>query len=734
MTTPRAAFRWPGLPGATASAARPPLQLHGRWLWLGRVVWALYAVVAVGLAIFHLPTDLTSPAAFRGIGAPHSALLHEGLQSLGLNPAIYAGYRVVLDHLAALVGLVAAALLMRRKSSEVVVLLIALQLTAGVAFLDPPSLIALEATHPLQATLGKVMTITRMTLLLALFFVFPDGRFVPRWGIVPVSIWFAQLVGIMFFPGTVVDTWDWPPLPTALGFALLFGPAIYAQVDRYRRLSGPVERQQAKWAIGGVVVAVIAFVGLNVWLAAQENRLDDSPVRAVLSDFAFNTVFTLAFAAIPIALAIAVLKHRLFAIDVIINRALVYGGLTVGVVALYVLVVVGVGALFRVGDNLVVSLVATALVAVLFQPLRDRLQRGSNRLLYGERDEPYTVISRLGQRLEGTLPTDAILPTIVETVAGALRLPHVAITLGGDGERAVAAATGTPTHDPLRLPLTYHGEVVGELLLARRAPGEDFSPADHRLLADLARQAGVAARAVRLADEARVLAADLQASRERLVTAREEERRRLRRDLHDGLGPRLAALTLRLETARDLLKDDPRADALLADLARRTEEAVADIRRLVYALRPPALDDLGLIGALRQAAEGYGSAGPEITVETGDADGRDMARLPAAVEVAAYRIALEALTNVVRHAAARGCTIRLHLDARDGMLVVEVTDDGRGIAPGQTAGIGLASMRERAAELGGTCVVEAPPAGGTRVCARLPCRPTAGDEREGAAW
>jgi len=155
-----------------------------------------------------------------------------------------------------------------------------------------------------------------------------------------------------------------------------------------------------------------------------------------------------------------------------------------------------------------------------------------------------------------------------------------------------------------------------------------------------------------------------------------------------------------------------------------------DIRRLVYALRPPALDDLGLVGALQQATEGYGQAGPRIVLEVSVADGRSLSQLPAAVEVAAYRIAQEALTNIVRHAAARRCTIRLARDIADGMLIVEVSDDGRGIAPDHVAGIGLGSMRERAAELGGTCVISSLAEGGTRVSARLPCRFTSGDEGE----
>ena len=217
-------------------------------------------------------------------------------------------------------------------------------------------------------------------------------------------------------------------------------------------------------------------------------------------------------------------------------------------------------------------------------------------------------------------------------------------------------------------------------------------------------------RAVRLTEA-------LRRSRERLVTAREEERRRLRRDLHDGLGPRLAGLTLRLETARDRLVPDPQVQVVLTDLADRCRESVADIRRLIYALRPPALDDLGLVSAIRESAAqivaGYGDL--EVTVEAP----ADLGPLPAAVEVAAYRITQEALTNVARHAAARHCLVRLEFDRE--FLHLEIQDDGRGRDSGSAMGVGLASMRERAEELGGSWGINMRAGGGTTVSARLPC-------------
>jgi signal transduction histidine kinase len=270
---------------------------------------------------------------------------------------------------------------------------------------------------------------------------------------------------------------------------------------------------------------------------------------------------------------------------------------------------------------------------------------------------------------------------------------------------------------PLRLPLVYQHEPIGELILAPRAPGEAFTPADRRLLEDLARQAAAAAHAVRLTLDLQRLTTDLQRAREHLVSAREEERRRLRRDLHDGLGPALAAQTLKVGSARALLTRDPSsADALLAGLEADIAAALADIRRLVYNLRPPTLDELGLLGAIRQHAAQYGgngASGLQIAVEAPEA----LLPLPAAVEVAAYRIVQEALTNVVRHAQARTCRIRLTLD--DG-LGLEIADDGVGLPTMRHAGVGLTAMRERAAELGGTCEITPAPGGGTHVCARLP--------------
>jgi signal transduction histidine kinase len=274
----------------------------------------------------------------------------------------------------------------------------------------------------------------------------------------------------------------------------------------------------------------------------------------------------------------------------------------------------------------------------------------------------------------------------------------------------VVEILGDPCPVVLRLPLAFGPEQVGELAVAARRPGEQLSAADRRLLADFARQAGMAAHAVRLTT-------DLQAARERLVTAREEERRRLRRDLHDGLGPHLASQALTLDAARDLLHKDPAAaDSLLAELRGQTQQAVADIRRVVNDLRPPALDDRGLVEALREHAARYAGTGLQVCIA---APGQ-LPPLPAAVDLAAYRIAAEAVTNTARHAAARRCTISLTADAGPGLVTLEVRDDGCGLPASYLPGLGLASMKARASELGGRCRIEGQPGAGTLVVAELP--------------
>ncbi len=537
------------------------------------------------------------------------------------------------------------------------------------------------------------------TCLGLFFYVFPTGQFVPRWTHWLAVCWIAYWGFNNVFLASFIAS---PGLNTVMFLGFL-ASVVPVQVYRYRRVSTLAQRQQTKWVIFGLSVAIVGFL-VTITVITRFSHLIVGPLLYLFLLF------------IPLSLGVAILRSQLWDIDIIINRTLVYSTLTACVIALYVLVVVLLGALFQASGNLLISLLATGLIAVLFQPLRER------RLMFGERDTPYRVISHLGQRLEATLAPEAVLPTIVETVAQALKLPYTAIALQQDGAFVITATHGSAKNGLLHLPLNYQSEQIGELILAPRGHGESFTSADRALLDDLTRQAGVAAHAVRLTTDLQHLTAALQQSRTQLVTAREEERRRLRRDLHDGLGPTLGAITLTAGSARYLYtRDAAAADALMDKLERDIAATVAEIRRLVYALRPPVLDEHGLVAAIRECAMNYATVGEEGGTSTSFALSihapEHLPSLPAAVEVAAYRIAQEALTNVARHARARTCVVCLSLSD---MLQLDITDDGIGLQKGQRLGVGLLSMRERAMELGGTCEVQSLPAGGTRVLARLP--------------
>lgn len=462
-----------------------------------------------------------------------------------------------------------------------------------------------------------------------------------------------------------------------------------ALIHRFGTAKGD-ERQQLKWLAYGVALPIV-LIGLT--LATRNGNLPWAQTVVI----------------IPLAIGIAILRYHLYDIDLLINRTLVYGALTGCVVGLYILVVGGLGVLFRSGGSSGIAFVATGIVAVLFQPLRASLQRGVNHMMYGQRDDPYDVMSALGRRLEESLSPEGVLPGIAEAVQGALKLPYVGIAIRQDGSFTRAADSGSPGDRVLALPLIYQHEIVGRLLLSPRRGDDDLSPADYRLVHDLARQAGAAVHTIRLN-------AELQQARERLVTAREEERRRLRRDLHDGLGPQLGSQTLTLTAVKKLLRHDPdAAETLLDDAMTHAQDAITDIRRLVYQLRPPALDDLGLLGSLRETAARYSHNGLQVTVDPP----KSPPPLPAAVEVACYRIVQEALTNVVRHASATYCAVRLQVDDT---LRLEILDNGIGLGGNYRAGVGVLSMRERAEELGGSCALESRPDGGTVVRAFLPLK------------
>ena len=690
-------------------------RLHGRWLLLVRSGWIVLVVLTLTIFFASLPAYLAQMetpcfGVTCSFGYPTTPEQAQELTSMGLSSADYAVATLVLTLALVVVCLVVSTLIAWRRPDDRMAMLVAFMLVALAPSNVTSTVLALSSPWQLP---NACLFYLAFALFALVFSVFPTGRFVPRWTSLVLVVFLAVLIPFTFFPNTLFalnnQVLSIYYLTWVGEFVILAGIQVY----RYRRVSNPLQRQQTKWVIFGLSVLCIAIVvGNGLYFYSP---FDDP---SSLYNPALNVFIEFLILLLPLSFGFAMLRSRLWDIDILINRTLVYVTLTALLVLVYIGLIIGLQALLRgviSQDNSAVIVLSTLAIAALFLPLRQRIQRMINRVMYGERDEPYAVLSRLASRLEVTLAPESVLPTIVETVAQALKLPYAAIVLKQGNEFIPAASYGLTQDKPFVLPLVYHKETIGQLLLAPRAPGEDFTAADRRLLEDIAHQAGAAAHAVRLT-------ADLERSRERLVTTREEERRRLRRDLHDGLGATLAALHLQAGSIRTLMRHDlAAADAEVLDLQSEIRSAVADIRRLVYELRPPTLDELGLVGAIRQYAAQYDLPGTNngsdeylrVAVEAPE----QLAALPAAVEVAAYRIVQEALTNVVHHAHARNCSVRLLMP--DG-LQLEITDDGVGLPEEQHAGVGLLSMRERATEVGGSCEIESMPGHGTRVLVKLP--------------
>ena len=544
----------------------------------------------------------------------------------------------------------------------------------------------------------------------------PDGHLASRrWWPIPTAVVVGTVLGsVAVSTSPTFDLGTPTPIENPLaraggstivilgifGVILVIGglvASLGAFIVRYRR-SGGDERQQLRWVGVSLGLAVpLAIAGALLW--------DVVPGAALLTG--------LAFLLLPAGIAVAVLRYRLYEIDLVINRALVYGVMTIVVVAGYVAIIGLIGATLSSRGDLFLSLVVTGVVAVCFQPLRERVQRFVNRLMYGERDDPYSAIATLGRTLAASLQLDTVLPTIVETIGQTLALQYVGLALaeGASGEAAIVAEYGVSGAEFLTFPLVHQGIALGELRLAAR-PGERLRERDHRLIADLGPQVAAAVHAVALSQE-------LQLARQRIVELREEERRRIRRDLHDGLGPALAGLTFTLEAVRNLTGSDlQRADELLVAATEQVQTMIGDVRQLIYGLRPPALDQLGLAASLRSLATQESSPGTSVTIDAPNS----MPPLPAAVEVAAYWIAQEALTNVKRHAHAQHCSVRVAVEPTT--LRLEIADNGAGLSNG-SRGIGLHTMKERAAEVGGTCEIGDRTGGGTLVLASLPRLPAA---------
>jgi signal transduction histidine kinase len=482
-------------------------------------------------------------------------------------------------------------------------------------------------------------------------------------------------------------------LPTVVGAAIavvgaaLLVASVASLVVRYRSARG-YERRQLTWIVAGGVVTVAAVLG-DALLPAPAGTVVEAGAGVVL----------------PLALGVAVLRHDLYAMDPVLRRWLTYL-LLAGALAAVTLLVSTVVVSLVGRDRPTYALVLTVVAAVLAAgPLERLARRAIGRMLYGGRGDPYLVVAGLARAIAEASGPEDTMTAVADAARRAVGAPFAKLAVGGTGR---AVSVGTPADTTLSLPVTFHGEEQGVLSLAPRSPAEPFDDLDRRVLGDVAHQAGPAVAAA-------LRTLDLERTREELVVAREEERRRLREDLHDGVGPVLAGLAFTVDAATTHVEPhQTRLAAQLDSVREQARRAIGNVRRVTRGLRPESLDELGLVGALHEIADRHPSA--DIRLEL---DGQlPWPALGAATEVAVLHVVAEAVSNAVRHARAE--SVRVELCAADGLFTARVTDDGPGLPDAPTVGIGLESMRRRTEELGGRFTIGRAGDAGTQVQMEVP--------------
>jgi len=637
-----------------------------------------------------------------------------------------------------------AIIVSRQPGSRVGWLLVGLGVTSGVngftfeyavraLFVDPGSLpLGREA-----AWFGGWFWISTVIFLNLLLLLFPDGR--PRWLLSRLAVWATVLAGTLLLAGVT-----------------LFWPHRGPDLPRSEELPGGV----AGALVEGAIVALFGLVLLSIGLAIARFVRSRGEERLQMKWFTYSALLVgadffvseldlvgpsvlpfldlVAILSIPVAIAIAVLRYRLYDIDLVINKTLVYGALAAFITAVYVGMVVGIGTFVgtRGEPNLGLQIGATALVAVAFQPVRSRVQRVANRLVYGERASPYEVLAGFAGRLGGSYAIDDVLPRLARVVAEGTRAASASVWIrvedhlraaarwpSGDGGNPVPVSPDEAIAIPeaeRTLPVRHRGDLLGALSVEKSA-GDPIRPEEDRLLEDLAAQAGLVLRNVGLTEELRLrledltrLARELRESRRRIVAVGDAERRRLERDIHDGAQQHLVALAVQLKLARTVAAKGPeKARPLLEGLVRSTDETLRALRDLARGIYPPLLEAEGLAAALEAETE---RAPAHTEVVAGD-----LPRFPPDVEAAAYFSILEALQNAAKYAEASRVEVRLVEE--EGELVFAVADDGKGFDPaGTPTGSGLQNMADRLATVGGTVDVDSAPGRGTTIRGAIPIR------------
>lgn len=735
-------------PAAEDGGAGPPPRAGRRRRRFGPMAVAflaffLFAVVIVALGAL---------AAWAG----RDAGLHERLHDVGVSDTLVgrmarrmadtahrseSGWHLALDYGFTLANLGLAAFLfwLRPRDRTAALLGFGLVGTAAVFNLEAHAVYeALPATTLEAVTHDGFHVAAAVSYLLALL-LFPDGRLVPRWRPPALVAFYAAIAA-----AAAGAAWAYPGGSRTVTLVMVFGlltPAagVLAQAYRYRRSSDQVLRQQARllfWALSPALLVSLYALTVGVRQAGTP-ELEGRAI--VVLPVALFRVFQPVFLIIPIALLVGIFRFRLWDVDKLISRTLVYGVLAGFVSAVYVAVVVGVGSLVgaRQRDDLGLSIVATFIVAVAFQPMKERVQRLVNRLVYGKRATPYEVLSEFAERVAESVATDELLARMARILAEGTGATRADVWLKvGDELRPEASWPADPEAIPEPLPVRggalpevpgasrtvavcHQDEVFGALSVTK-PPNEELTPTEEKLLADLGRQAGLVMRNLRLTAELVQRLEELKASRQRLLSAQDEARRRLERNLHDGAQQQLVAMKVHLTLAEDLAYElgdagEPLLE-MLGQLKAQAGEALEELRDVARGIYPPLLAAEGLPAALASQAR---KAPVPVQVHASG-----IGRYSQEVEAAVYFCCLEGVQNVAKYAGQ--CNVDVRLTQVDGLLEFSVEDDGAGFDPASTKrGAGAQNMADRVEALDGWLEVVSAPGHGTRVTGRIPATPVA---------
>ncbi|WP_409273354.1 sensor histidine kinase [Neobacillus sp. SCS-31] len=618
--------------------------------------------------------------------------MKEELSSLGWTSNGYGLYLLLLSMFFSIGSVFLGGLIFFKRPNDPMALLVAVTLAVfGLVLTITDSF---YEAYPALFIFGRLTSFFATALFGAMICYFPDFKTTPKWSyflVIPLIL-LELLRNFLPFPIEDLFWQDWLYHVEWVLLLAMGGTQIY----RYRKLSTPLQREQIKLPVMAFLLAVVLII-----ISVQ------FPTSLLWGNLVGETLYFAALSLIPLSFFLAIIRYRLWFIKPLINRTILYVSLSMVLLGIYGGVIFVLSSALHVKGSSFISLIGAVAVAVFVQPLHNRLHGVINKLMYGDRHDPYAALVKLGNRLEETSSPELVLNAIVHSVRDALRLPYVSL-VWPNGQ--IAAESGVPLLQLKVVEVIYKGERVADLVYEPSEREDDLPKEDRNILKELARQGGSAIHAIRLTQE-------LQQFRQTLVTTREDERRRLRRDLHDGLGPEIAAFTFKIATARHLLRKDPNeADLILTTLQGDIRNAVDLVRSLVHNLRPPVLDEYGLGGAISEIVRAYESRDLVIKCDIPFA----LQDLDAAVEVAAYRLIQEGFANIARHSHAS--EVYLLLSLQNERLIVTIEDNGIGMPSIRRPGVGLTSMRERVEELGGTFSIAGGVKGGTVIRAELPNR------------